>query len=463
MPVESKYNVSSNNLSGERLLFNTLTRHLIRVSEDVYDEIKAGIDCRRKLTKLGFIAPVGTNEFELARDLNQRMRLALKERLSITVVPSLKCNFSCNYCYNGIHHNEKYNEVAVENSIRYVEDELKYKEPLHVTWYGGEPTFFIKQIESATSRFEEICAARGASYTSDIFTNGSIITRRIGRQLARAKIKRVQVSVDWPLKTAQRAAPGGGVRESLIKILDNINNVPARVGVTIRVNTMPDFLATFPRFLSLTRTHISRSIGMYLHRVDESNDWVLNTPESQRFHYEDTVKYYQDYLKAKRLIRQIGIQQAYYPGDAETGICTAQTRRDLIFTPDGRVKKCVREVYGPAAESSDWNRKRASLPILNVNSIEREEFYMEHAVPSDSICGRCSFLPICQGGCVKEVYEKPDDVMRRCTPWKFTLEEELDYLLKEMQREERRCVHVTHKQPAERRRSKPSHQAPGSV
>lgn len=462
MPFESKYNISSNNVRGERLVFNTLTQHLIRVSEDVYDEIKVGKDSRGKLTKLGFIAPDGTNEFEQARDLNNRIRLALKERLSITVVPSLKCNFSCNYCFNGIRHDEKYNGVAVENAVRYVAGELKYKEPLHVTWYGGEPTLFIKQIESATKRFEEICAVRAATYTSDIFTNGSIITKRIGRQLARAKIKHVQVSVDWPLKTAQRAAAGDSVRESLIKILDNINNVPAKLGVTIRVNTMPDFLATFPQFLSLTTTYVSRSIGMYLHQVD-TNDGLLNTPHSERFHYEDTLKYYQDCLGAKQLIRKAGIQQAYYPNGTETTVCTAQTQRDLIFTPDGKAKKCVREVYGPAAESSDWNRKRASLPILNVNSTEREKFYMEHAVRADSICGRCSFLPICQGGCVKDVYENPDDVTRRCTPWKFTLERELQYLLREMQHEERRHVNVSVERRGERRHPKGNRRAARSA
>ncbi len=44
--------------------------------------------------------------------------------------------------------------------------------------------------------------------------------------------------------------------------------------------------------------------------------------------------------------------------------------------------------------------------------------------------------PICSGGCVKEQIERPSDVLRRCTPWKFILAGELTRMLENQQHNE---------------------------
>jgi uncharacterized protein len=344
----SRYNICSNKINGNILIYNSLTQNIGEFSDEEYQDLLQGNSIDKKLIKFGFLVPKEIDEFKVATKFCENQR-NINGSLSVTIVPSLMCNFSCGYCYNGIHQSESKNNFAIKAAINYIKTTLTQKQSLHVTWYGGEPTLFIDRIESATKKILMICKKNSSSYSSNILTNGSLLTEINCKLLPKLKINHVQISIDWPIETATRSMRNKSTKETLSLVLCNINYIPKNVGVTIRVNGLPNFLQTFTHLLNLTNSLIKRKYNMYIHRIFESNVQLMNTKESQNFRYNNVFDFYKDYLKAKQMMRDAGLEQEYFPKEICSPICMAQMKNDLIFVPDGTARKCVKEICGPGA------------------------------------------------------------------------------------------------------------------
>ena len=417
----SRYNIASDVISGNVAVFNSLTQNLAIFSAEEYTNLTE-LDSDSQAAKFGFLVPDLLNEFELAQRVNRKLRNQEKDGLALTIVPSEACNFSCGYCYNGTGHSKGNTRLAALNALSYAQSNLHPTESLHVTWYGGEPTMFMKEIREFSKKFLALCDDFGSEYSADILTNGSLLTSEYVEQFVDAKIQHVQISVDWPLETSQRKWGRRDSRDALLEIVKNASLLSKKVSTTIRVNAMPQFLSTFSDFLEIVRP-LRGSAAIYLHRVHESNIFEMNDVRSADFRYKSIPRFYEDYLVAKRELRAAGFNQDFYPRSFESSICIAQTDRDLIFTPDGVAKKCVKEISGDGV-SLALNR----TPLLGTTRID---FYRHGEVAANSECAQCSFLPICHGGCVKDMFESPGEIDGRCTPWRYTLASDLSDFLKE--------------------------------
>jgi radical SAM protein with 4Fe4S-binding SPASM domain len=252
-----------------------------------------------------------------------------------------------------------------------------------------------------------------------MLTNGRVLTEKVGDRLSECGIVELQVSVDIPVSRSPRHLRNETAEQSLLEVLSRINHIPSDVKVNLRVNAFPGFLDEFEPFADECQHRIDRDVYVYLHRVFESNVAVMNTAEAASLRYHDPSRFYRELLIAKNALRSRGFFQEYYPRGYQTGTCMAQNRRKLIFSPDG-LRICVREVAGPGA------RVVEGIP----NSVAA--FYYSDSVSAKDLCWECEFLPLCQGGCVKERLERRSEYDKRCVPWKFVLRDELtEYLTRE--------------------------------
>lgn len=417
--VPSRYNTVSREACGHRLLYNSLTQNLIKLSAGEYESMLSDESPDPELPRLGFLVDTRMDELDAALRMNELQRVEPSHGLSVTIVPSLACDFSCGYCYNGINHDAGNPETGIDEAIAYCEEELKAGEPLTITWYGGEPLLFFKAILNGSRRLQNLAESRNASYKADLLTNGSLLTPKVATALPDLGIKTMQVSIDWPLSESQRHRPRETCEAALIRTLENINNVPRSVDLTLRVNCMPGFLDSFEGLLSRIDEHIHRPIQIGVATLFISNDASLNTVDSKRFRYDQRrVEFYQDEQKAKALLRQAGFPQSFYPESGAGSPCTAERPgRNRLYTADGSVRTCPREVNGSGAMIEKEEPNRLALEYRN-----------RRTNVESGPCGTCAFLPICHGGCVKDQVEEPSEL--HCTPWKFTLENELtDYLI----------------------------------
>ncbi len=411
----SRYNVYGRSEKGRTAIFNTLTQNLVIVDDVELAGIRNGV-ANEAFLQTGLVVYSETDELQVARSLRSALKQKGKVGLSVTLVPSLGCNFSCGYCYNGLHSAPKTDEapLSIQRGFGYAVENLDYDTVLRITWYGGEPGLFQKQIPEWSQRFMTLARERRCGYEADILTNGSAITEETGGRFIAAGIKSAQVSIDWPPSDSGRRMGSLSARDTALAVLDKLDLLPSSLNLTLRINTFPGFLETFPDLIGEIRSRVRRSMHVYCHRVYVSNDIKLNSARSVAFRYRNTEDYSKDYLAAKNLLRGAGYPQEFFPEDFMDAICLAQSAKSAIINPSGELKKCPREVSGPGATFDSQGQGNTEA-----------RFYQAFDSSETEPCKSCRFLPICHGGCVKEAFDIPGSTDTRCTLWKFTMEDEL--------------------------------------
>jgi uncharacterized protein len=193
--ASSRYNHLSDLGGGTTLLFNTLTLNLLAVhgrdaararrilaepnrrarSEDA-------VSLRRLLREKGFIIDAEVDERAVLRAKHIRAREG-GGALSLTIAPTLACNFRCTYCYQTRPARTMNKEV--EEAVReLVRARLREGQSLFVTWFGGEPLLAMDTVERLSMAFIKICRQKKARYSASIVTNGFLLDADTARRLS---------------------------------------------------------------------------------------------------------------------------------------------------------------------------------------------------------------------------------------------------------------------------------------
>jgi uncharacterized protein len=88
----------------------------------------------------------------------------------------------------------------------------------------------------------------------------------------------------------------------------------------------------------------------------------------------------------------------------KTSVCTALAQDSVVIGADGLHYRCglqVGETERAVGRLSEKNKKE--LPVLNLNKAGKTDAeWWENFDPTLPKCSRCSFLPVCWGGCPKK-------------------------------------------------------------
>ena len=109
----SRYNQKVE-LSGKLFLYNALTGGYASVDEEYRDNFDKcdfkKLDSMKELAELpnaiinqlmegGFIIPKNFDEFNVIKSMHYRGRFGANKALTMTLIPTMNCNFRCPYCY----------------------------------------------------------------------------------------------------------------------------------------------------------------------------------------------------------------------------------------------------------------------------------------------------------------------------------------------------------------------------
>jgi radical SAM protein with 4Fe4S-binding SPASM domain len=118
---------------------------------------------------------------ESIRDKADKHLIPLNAILELT----RHCNLSCSHCYRVVNKTRK--EIPTQRIISLV-NELRKAGCLYVTLTGGEPLLHPD--------FLKICSALNSAHMAiQIFTNGTLVTARLARELARLNITDISLSL----------------------------------------------------------------------------------------------------------------------------------------------------------------------------------------------------------------------------------------------------------------------------
>jgi uncharacterized protein len=128
----------------------------------------------------GFVVTSREEERHSLRDYFTSVREDT-ERLKVTVLTTLQCNFACDYSFQGDHGD--YNKFAAKMSLEtarkvasWIEHRLDEVRPekFTLTLFGGEPLLNLPVAYYLAERCHALCQERGVEQTISVITNGPL-------------------------------------------------------------------------------------------------------------------------------------------------------------------------------------------------------------------------------------------------------------------------------------------------
>lgn len=429
----SRYNFLWNSEKYGKLLYNSYTNGFLKLNDSLFADFKA-VEGAKKGNELckqlfsekeieffrnSYILTVSDETLVEQMHHESMSRVYDRKHLVLTIAPTQYCNFNCGYCYEKWRTPGRMSDKTEDALIQHLhEQKLKHGlETLSLTWYGGEPLLEYGRIKSLGERINSL------GFTiieNDIVTNGYLFDEKRVQILVDTGVEQVQITLDGCKEIHDRRRPllkGGGTFDRIIENLDRFYSGPHKdkMTITIRVNIDKSNKSTYLNLYKwLTNRYPFEKFVVYpgwIH-LDENNEKkcdCFSRNESTDFCFE---------LCKKHNI----ISEKLYPEDINME-CMTRNPNSMIVGWQGEIYKCYEDlgnnklVVGNLHKTDIWT---------NQELIARYSVGIDHY--QDYECRRCSYLPICYGGCplrrLENKYEgKSNDC---CTPFKGRLEEFLE-------------------------------------
>ena len=190
------------NRGNEHIVFNTFSKACVSLDDNTIKLLScpsivysAGEDATLDYFKEnGFVVSEDFDEVGFLKYYNYKVRFA-DDYLSLTIAPTLSCNFDCPYCFE----NKRIGIVDQETQeliIRFLEKKLEHGvKKMDLTWYGGEPLICFSIIKDMCRQIIEITTRSGVDCNMGMITNGYLINRDVVDFLEEYNIS-VQITLD---------------------------------------------------------------------------------------------------------------------------------------------------------------------------------------------------------------------------------------------------------------------------
>jgi uncharacterized protein len=380
-------------LSGDRQLIDT---------DAIGDSLTA------RLRRTGFLVEADFDEIGPIRERYWAARG--NTPVSLVVTTTMECNLGCYYCYESrtddaltVQDAEGLVEVAAERLRR------RAKRHLHIDWYGGEPLMNQDFLEQGSAAIQAFCAAEGVRYDASIVSNGTRWPEDVAAFVARHRIRQAQISFDGmrPNHDRRRRFRAGyrssAADSSFDRAAQLVDRLVQHTRVDIRFNAdhgnaddLPDFIefargrgwfdAPFRCVLVVAKlsAYSDRSAFLRPHELDD-----------QRF--DELQQTARQLLPARAQDDQDMVAGLPHP---RTSVCGALADDSAVVGADGLEYRCGLQV---GEQHRAVGRLRPLLPLVDRTDSEFPDrnWWATFDPTIQATCSRCSFLPVCWGGCPK--------------------------------------------------------------
>ena len=394
MMKPSRYNIyDEENFS---YIANTLTGSCIQVSKEEILKVKDGqfSDFNENelsiLEENGVIVDSELNEVQLLRNAYNFCKYTNK-KATITIVPSLACNFECVYCYenktNECMSKETQDQVLIFFQSLLVDHHIS---ELNVCWYGGEPLLHMDIVEKLSMKVIAFCNEKGIRYHASIITNGYLVDHEIVAAFKNCYITMVQITIDGVKKThdSRRKLINGGetydrIKNAVFLLAEN------DIDVTVRVNLDKSNIHEYKNVYGIFAQE--RKINCYpaIVTVEDSQS---SCQKSLCYAHTEFEEFYEEIFGD--IDEEGKVEWNLQP---EISNCSAEHVYSYVIAPDGNLYKCLNDIC---------NRKYAVGNVLGeVFGTIVTAKYLGRDPFTEVECEKCPYIPVCYGGCVYEYWK----------------------------------------------------------
>ena len=384
------------------VVYNSFTNAMALMDKNEIDYItkgKEGLnavneDVKQTMVENGFIVDDNIDELELIRERMFRCRYDDRQ-LGITIAPTLDCNFRCVYCYEKeCEKGVLMSESVCKDLVEYVSCRVKDIHGLSVAWYGGEPLLAIKVIESLSKEFINICNENNITYNAAIVTNGYLLDEQMIERIMACNVSFAQITLDGDREGHNARRPHANGCDTFDTIIQNIIKASKKINVAVRVNVDKKNMDAAEKVEKILNMDGQNSILVYPAPI-QNEDGCYN--QNECIGNEEFYRFKQSFYSTLKNKQFIMSQYPRLIGNS----CCADNSASLVVAPNGDLFKCWTDIGKKEYCIGNLSEKRFDV----FKSIR----YIKYDATRDEKCRDCKFLPICMGGCPRDVADKKAD------------------------------------------------------
>jgi len=358
-----------------------------------------------QLHELGFVYREDLDELCYLRSLI-RGQLVVASDLGLTILPTARCNFDCDYCYEGPkpkYPSSDMSQRVARDVVDFAAGRINRLGGLRVTWYGGEPLLGLKWIRFISSGLLKACSALKRSYSAGIVTNGYLLTAEVARELAtQHRVSSVQITIDGPpevhntrrvLKRKRGAPTYETVAQNAANAARYIRTVKVRINVgphNASARGIKEVVDDVRKRAGKYASHIRFHLG-YLRARETCDIWREQLPISEHIKLVGALEQYtavgEEALSVEAISRRLRARFL------QPQVCGSVLNPNAFtIDPRGRLHKCWENVldpessFGNVSEPVDYSQpnlwKWLGLDLFDYKP-----------------CLECSMFPVCLRGC----------------------------------------------------------------
>lgn len=382
-------------------------------SNNAFDNEKDLAGVIEGLKKGGFLIADNIDEIGIVKKIQDEMRYQQDNVLTITIAPTLNCNFNCVYCLENDGKTEyRMTKDTADNIIRYIDGFSTEGGILKLNWFGGEPTLALDMICYISDAVQEIIAKKHIQLISSINTNGYLLNKKSALMLKSKGVSDAYITVDGCAEEHNNRRPlknGGGTFD---KIMGNVRDTCGIMTVLLRYTVDKGNIEEFPRFLDLLEeSGLAEKVRMEVVMVEAypySSELVKRRVLSVR-------EFSEEYYMIMKQIIERGIITDILPPSCRL-VCNAQLTNSVVVGPRGELFKCMHTIWRPEEAFGNINQ-----PIMRGGNFIK----WQDINPMDNKkCRNCKVLPLCMGGCIRNILVKESALLDAdgcCRQYKYNI------------------------------------------
>ena len=383
----------------EIMLYNTLSREYSVFSSEEIEKIRTLIENLSKssfsekeatlvktLFEKGLVVGDDIDEYKKLEYLENKYYYQ-SEKFFLTIYTTNACNFRCTYCTQA-HVVKELEDDVQKKIVEIIEGLSKKKKQLHITWFGGEPILQYKKIYELMEVADGICEKNGCKLSSNIVTNGYLLTDEMLDHFSKLHIESMQITVDGGPEIHDKRRVLAGGKGTYEQVVTNVNKALSYgIKVVLRINVDEE---TFQYPIKV------------LEDIREEYRGLATVCISNLFQDMGKNSTYSLYKRAIELGYLYGGRKNDYLG------CTTCGNNSLVIDTNGDVRFCTTTdececVVGKIEENGR----------IHYNNIEKHRQDLMLSSRENEACRECIELPLCIGRCRKARVENNSICMGR--------------------------------------------------
>ncbi|MCF0135348.1 MAG: radical SAM protein [Lachnospiraceae bacterium] len=312
--------------------------------------------------------------------------------VSVTVLPTMACNFRCRYCYQDGTGNMIRDDV-LDALGKYIRKNVRNCRVFRLNWFGGEPTLCIDKVVRFTEKARSLCVDNKVLFTSHMTTNGYGLDAETFMRCVSAGIRYYQITIDGPEEIHNYQRPHVTNKDSFQVVINNlkqISQIPRNhyfeIGIRINVSAksaplMDDFIDSLARDFGDDRRFVFvwqwvRDWGG--ERIADDKENLIGDAQICTMLYELSV--------------EKGLSCAtWLMNSGDDGGCDAKMEGSFTVDPEGNVYKCSMHLDDPINRAGNLHSNGA----IHWNSSIVPQWH-NGEVKVEEKCETCPLFPICR-------------------------------------------------------------------